>query len=251
MAAEPDGDPSTPTLPPKVSTYEVVAGETLLGIARNFGITPETILWANGMASGDLIGIGQKLTILPVSGVLHEVKPEESVLSIAESYHADPAEIVEANQITDPSLVREGDLLLVPGGVMKPGGSEAPAADPAPTAAPAATPAPEPVADSNQDRESSSRGGPRDGKSFVATMTAYAIQGRTATGTHTSWGVIAVDTATIPLGSNVRIDGFEELFVAEDTGGGIRGNWVDLWFPNYADAMRFCIQARRVTIVEQ
>src|SRR5450756_753548 len=31
MAAEPDGDPSTPKLPPKVSTYEVVAGETLLG----------------------------------------------------------------------------------------------------------------------------------------------------------------------------------------------------------------------------
>ncbi len=227
VAAAPGNEQSSPKLPAGVTAYEVAPGDTLLGIAQSFGITSETILWANGMPSGDLLQIGQKLTILPVSGVLHKVKPGESILGIAATYKADPAGIVEANGLSDSNMVREGDVLLVPGGVME----LAPAAEPP------------------QDRDPSTRGGQRDARSFVANVTAYAMKGRTATGTQTRWGVIAVDPAMIPLGSKVRIDGFEELFVAEDTGGGIKGNWIDLWFPSQAEAMRFGIQARRVTVV--
>ncbi|MHB0868790.1 MAG: LysM peptidoglycan-binding domain-containing protein [Chloroflexota bacterium] len=292
-------EPLTPLL------YEVVPGDTLLGLAQKFEITPDTIRWANGLGEGDLLKIGQKLTILPVSGVLHRVKAGESVLSIAADYGANPAEIVEANLISDPALVREGDLLIVPGGVMKsspaapapsaeeeplqytvkpgdtlssiaanfgvrisalrsanglgdsdllrigqllsiPGGKQPAEAAPAPAEEPPAEPQEAP----SQEREASNRGDQGKGKSFIATLTAYSIQGRTATGSATRWGVVAVDPRVIPLGSRLRIDGFEETFVAEDTGGGIRGNWVDVWFQDFGEAMRFGMQSRRVTIVE-
>ncbi len=100
------------------------------------------------------------------------------------------------------------------------------------------------------ERSASSRGGRRDGQSFIALVTGYAIQGRTATGQPTEWGIVAVDPSVVPLGSKIQIDGFEETFVAADTGGAVKGNWVDIWFPSYGEAKRFGIQSRRVTIVE-
>ncbi len=291
-------DPSLSRSPLNIVTYEVVPGDTLSGIAQSFGITPETILWANGMSSGDLIKAGQKLTILPVSGVLHQLKAGESVLSVAAAYGVEGSKIVEANQISDPSLVREGDLLLVPGGVMKATPPASPARPAAEQAGVIYTVAPgdtlSSIAASNgvtisslqsanglgdsdllrigqqlsipggqqevlaetqgqeaaEDREASNRGNQPEGKSFIATITAYTISGGTATGTQTRWGTVAVDPRVIPLGSKIRIDGFEETFVAEDTGGGVRGNWVDIWFPDHGDALRFGMQSRRVTIVE-
>ncbi len=189
------------------------------------------------MVDENLLKIGQKLTILPVSGVLHRVTAGESVLGIAAAYGVEGGRIVEVNRISDPSLVREGDLLIVPDGVL--------GVDQQPVAAEA-----QGGQEVAGDREASDRGNQKNGKSFIANVTAYTIQGGTATGTQTHWGTVAVDPRVIPLGSKIRIDGFEETFVAEDTGGGVRGNWVDIWFPDHNDALRFGIQSRRVTIVE-
>ncbi len=114
----------TPTPTPKAGplkpqTYKVAAGDTLLGIAYRFGITPETILWANNMGNGDLLQIGDELTILPVSGVLHKVKKGDTLLTIAEAYGADSAKIAEANQLSDTNALQEGQQLVVPGGMMR------------------------------------------------------------------------------------------------------------------------------------
>ncbi len=288
----------------RITTYRVAPGDTLIGIADGFGITSDTILWANGLSSKDFLKVGQELTILPVSGVLHRVRAGESVLSIASLYGVDGHQIVEANHLSDASMVQEGALLTIPGGVQKVAApAPKPAAEDSETgstytvkagdtlssiaanfgvktstlqaangladedflkvgqqlaipgggqlAEQAAEPAQEPVHEAAEDREASNRGDhQRDGKSFIATLTAYSIQGRTSSGNPTRWGVIAVDPSVIPLGSKVRIDGFEDLFVAEDTGGGIRNDWIDIWFPNFGDALRFGIQSRRVTIVE-
>ena len=50
--------------------------------------------------------------------------------------------------------------------------------------------------------------------------------GKTASGTQVREGVVAVDPKVIPLGSTVYIDG--KQYVAEDTGGWIKGNKVDI-----------------------
>jgi len=48
---------------------------------------------------------------------------------------------------------------------------------------------------------------------------------------------IAVDPRVIPLGSKVRMNGRE--YVAEDTGGAIKGKRIDLFMGSHNEAMRF------------
>jgi 3D (Asp-Asp-Asp) domain-containing protein len=53
----------------------------------------------------------------------------------------------------------------------------------------------------------------------------------------------------VPLGSRLLIDGYDTVFIAEDTGGGVRGAHIDIFFPDYASALRFGVQQRAVTIL--
>ena len=60
--------------------------------------------------------------------------------------------------------------------------------------------------------------------------------GTTATGTVPKAGrTIAVDPSAIPLGSVVKINGQE--YVAEDTGGAIKGNRVDIFVADHSEAI--------------
>ncbi|MCF6147634.1 MAG: hypothetical protein E3K37_03145 [Candidatus Kuenenia sp.] len=71
--------------------------------------------------------------------------------------------------------------------------------------------------------------------------------GITATGTKARWGTIAVDRKIIRLGSELRIEGFENIiFKAEDVGGAIKGKRIDIWFPDHREALRFGKQKRNV-----
>jgi 3D (Asp-Asp-Asp) domain-containing protein len=96
-------------------------------------------------------------------------------------------------------------------------------------------------------------------RTFVARITAYAdgvngvpLGARTYSGTRTRWGVVAVDPKVIPLGSLLRIDGFDgATFLAEDTGGGIKGQAIDIWLPDPRAARAYGTQYRRVTVIRE
>lgn len=64
--------------------------------------------------------------------------------------------------------------------------------------------------------------------SAVFTATAYCLSGRTATGTQTGYGVIAVDPRFIRLGTRMYVRGYG-TGRALDTGGAIHGYRIDLW----------------------
>jgi 3D (Asp-Asp-Asp) domain-containing protein len=72
-------------------------------------------------------------------------------------------------------------------------------------------------------------------RTITVSATGYSILGRTATGLPTGWGVVAVDPSVIPLGTRMTIPGYGEG-VAADTGGNVRGNTIDLWFPTPGQA---------------
>jgi 3D (Asp-Asp-Asp) domain-containing protein len=132
---------------------------------------------------------------------------------------------------------------------------EVPVAQPQPPAEEVPPPAeeaqPQPSAESSQAsaRTGSSRGEAANANSFVARVTAYALVGYTRSGTWTKWGTVAVDPNVIPLGSKLMIEGLDTVFVAEDTGGGVKGNWVDIWFPSYREAIQWGVQYRRITVL--
>ncbi len=104
--------PSTNIKPLKgnLLTYKIGQGETISTIAKNFGISQNTILWANNIKSSNLIKPDQEIVILPVSGVLHEVKIGESIQSIADLYAVSPDSITAFNK----SKIIEGDTVIVP-----------------------------------------------------------------------------------------------------------------------------------------
>lgn len=67
------------------------------------------------------------------------------------------------------------------------------------------------------------------GKQMSVVATAYTGHGITSTGTKPKWGTIAVDPKIIPYGTKVYIPQFDKTFIAEDCGGAIKGNKIDIY----------------------
>lgn len=105
-----------PILISKPTTYTIQGGDTVSGIAKKFGISVNTILWANGMTARSVLKVGRDLTILPVSGVLHAVKKGETLGAIAKQYGTDIDKILAANRVRSASQIRIGESLVIPDG---------------------------------------------------------------------------------------------------------------------------------------
>ena len=72
---------------------------------------------------------------------------------------------------------------------------------------------------------------------------------KTKIGTKMAEGrTIAVDSRVIPLGSRVYIDGYG-VFIAEDTGGAIKGNRIDVCVANHSRAYQFGIDYADVYLI--
>jgi len=70
----------------------------------------------------------------------------------------------------------------------------------------------------------------------------------TATGKEIKKGMIAVDSKIIPLGTRIEIKDMG-VFVAEDTGGKIKGNRIDIYFETKEEAKEFGRQAIWVRVL--
>ncbi len=156
-----------------VSTYTVERGDSLWSISKKHGLTVAELAKANSLSTGTALKPGRKLiipgkpgaakepmtasamslpaektpmTTRPTNGekVTHTVAVGESLGVIARKYQVKVAELVEANNITDPAKVRAGQVLVIPGfkGVTSKTPVSAPVSKPAPAtpAAPVETP---------------------------------------------------------------------------------------------------------------
>lgn len=89
---------------------------------------------------------------------------------------------------------------------------------------------------------------------FVITAYCYCEKccgksdGVTATGRKAKQGrTVAVDPNVIPYGSIVYIDGVGD-YIAEDCGGKIKGNRIDIYFDSHKDALEFGKQEHKVYV---
>lgn len=101
----------------EIIEYKVKDGDTISTIAKEYGLSSDTIKWANDL-SGDQIKPGQTLKILPVTGVSHVVKSADTLESVAKKYSAESQAIVDFpfNDVPDDFNLRVGQLLIVPDG---------------------------------------------------------------------------------------------------------------------------------------
>lgn len=102
----------------EIITYKVQPGDTLSSVAQKFGISTDTIKWANNLTNTNQLRVGQELKILPVSGVSHKVQKGESIYTIAKKYGINPQPIVDFpfNNIGEDLAINVGQVLIVPGG---------------------------------------------------------------------------------------------------------------------------------------
>lgn len=102
----------------EIIEYEVKKGETVSQIAEKFNISLDTIKWTNDLADTNTVRPGDKLKILPVSGVSHTVKQGDTLESVAKYYSADAQSIVDFpfNDLPDDFKLKIGQVLIVPDG---------------------------------------------------------------------------------------------------------------------------------------
>lgn len=100
----------------EIIEYAVEKGDTFNSIAENFGISVNTILWANNLNSKSKIKPGQVLIILPVSGVLYQVKKGDTLKEIAQTYKGKIDEIIAFNELLSEESIYVGDFLIIPNG---------------------------------------------------------------------------------------------------------------------------------------
>lgn len=103
--------------------YVVLEGDTLGKIAEKFGVSQDTIKWANpDTKQWKTIKVGAKLFVPPITGVIHTVKSGETIYSISKKYNADAQSIVDFpfNTFTNDETfaLAVGQRLVVPDGVM-------------------------------------------------------------------------------------------------------------------------------------
>ena len=94
-------------------------------------------------------------------------------------------------------------------------------------------------------------------KTMLVEATAYCscdkccgeyADGITASGTVATAGrTIAVDPRHIPLGASVIINGMK--YIAEDIGGAIKGNRIDIYFDSHEDALKWGRQQIKVEVL--
>jgi len=101
----------------QISVYVVRKGDTLGEIAEMFGVSTNTIVWANNIKASS-IKEGQELVILPISGVRHVVKSGDTVKSLATKYKADFDEILSYNGLAADAKIKPGDIVVIPDGVI-------------------------------------------------------------------------------------------------------------------------------------
>ena len=134
-------------IPPKatanvapVSAYTIVKGDNLWNLAKKNNLTVSELAKANNLSTGATLQPGKKLiipgkvgappkdlaTVVAAPGKpaaarvnsdapLYEVLPGESLGVIARKLQTTTGELAAANNITDPSKVRAGQKLMVPG----------------------------------------------------------------------------------------------------------------------------------------
>ncbi len=98
----------------QISLYTVRKGDTVPLIAKMFGVTANTIYWANDLKSGSELKPDQVIIILPITGIKYTVKKGDNIDNLAKKFNADAGEIASFNNVDTSIGLTMGDELIIP-----------------------------------------------------------------------------------------------------------------------------------------
>lgn len=99
-----------------ILTYTVKQGDTLEAVAKQFGLSTDTIKWANKLTSDNLVP-ESTLQILPVNGVAYEVKSGDTLATIASKYAAEESMIISYNNL-EVDGITDSKKIIIPNGTL-------------------------------------------------------------------------------------------------------------------------------------
>lgn len=102
--------------PDRISVYEVKKNDTLSDIGHMYGVSVNTIIWANNLEGAGDLHKGDVLIILPVSGVEHTVVRGDTLKSLAKKYGGDANEIAKYNYLDPAAPLVIGSTIIIIGG---------------------------------------------------------------------------------------------------------------------------------------
>lgn len=203
--------------------HEVQNGETLWSISNEYNVTVDEIKEWNDLTSTTIY----PNQVLRVDGDYeYTIQQGDTLTEIAKQYRVTVEQLKEWNQIEDEHLIYVGDTL-----VMKEVGEQKETAEETTKAV----------------------------KSLTVTATAYTANcegcsGTTATGINLHENpdkkIISVDPSVIPLGTKVYVEGYGEA-VAADTGGAIKGNKIDVFFPSEETAKQWGVKTVKIQLLDE
>src|SRR5438874_6210577 len=100
-----------------VAYYTTKPGDTVENVAGRFGLTVDTLRWANNITDVTSVIQGQRLVIPPVNGILVKVQSNTKLSGLAIQYHVNLQDIIDFNLIRDPDHLKAGTMLMLPDGV--------------------------------------------------------------------------------------------------------------------------------------
>ena len=109
-----------PGQPPETIIYVVQPGDTLYGIAQQFGVTVDLLVAANNIDDPTQIAVGQRLTIPPIPeaiepSLIHTVRPGETLRALSLRYNLATMELALENHLIRPDQLYIGQSLTIRG----------------------------------------------------------------------------------------------------------------------------------------
>ena len=84
------------------------------------------------------------------------------------------------------------------------------------------------------------------------TAVAHSVEGKSADGSQARKGTVAADLSVLPLGSKIRVSGagaYSGEYTVIDSGGGVKGNVIDIYMSSVREARKFGTKKVEVEIL--
>ena len=233
-------------------------GDTLWNLSKQYGVSVESIKKWNNLST-DIIHPNDLLEVSPIKHLL--VGKGDNLWNISQVYGVSVGDLKNWNNLTT-DLIHPGLDLTIYTDLNNDKtvntetvetNAQPVQSNPEPETETIPAPAPETASAPTEPTNSEPAG-----KEITVEATAYTAGcegciGITKTGVDLNANpdakVIAVDPSIIPLGSKVYVEGYGYA-TAEDTGGAIKGNRIDVFVPEQNDALQWGRKQVKVTIID-